>query len=357
MNRKHIIISIALGISVCLSGCGKKEEAVSSSTPSPTAASTATADTSTAPAGMYFSETTGLPISADLQNQRPIAAMVDSEQIALPSYGISDADIIYDMMNNVLNGRITRFMAVYKDYANVPQIGSIRSTRTTNVWLAGEWNAILCHDGQASYAVEYLANDYAQQHLSGIFSRVDNGKPTEFTEYIMPGEIAAGAEAAGIDLNYNQYKQEGDHFVFAKYNTEVNTSSFQDANTVQLPFEHNSTSLAYNSGTSTYDFSMYGEEDKDANNDQVLSFKNVLLLNCPFTEYPSGGYVYYNIVDSSGDGYYLTNGKMEPITWKKSGENGITHYYDANGNDLEMNRGKSYISLVPSDVWGELTIQ
>ena len=44
-------------------------------------------------------------------------------------------------------------------------------------------------------------------------------------------------------------------------------------------------------------------------------------------------------------------------TWKKGGENEITHYYDANGNELEMNRGKTYITMVPSDVWGDVAIQ
>lgn len=358
INKIYSLV-LVLGISVSLTACGSKVEEVETSTPSttPRVTAQATTDTSIVPDGTYFSETTGLPISTDIKDQRPIAAMIDSENIALPSYGISDADIIYDMMNNVRNGRITRFMAIYKDYANVPQIGSIRSTRTTNIWLAAEWNAILCHDGQSKYAVEHLANDYAEQHISGIFGRIDNGKAREFTEYILPDEVINGANDYGYDLNYNQYKQDGDHFNFIKYNSELNISTFKNATYVSLPFDHNETTLSYNSSTSTYDLSMYGELDVDANNDKVLSFTNVLLIDCPFTEYPEDGYVYYHIVDGSGDGYYLTNGKMEPITWEKSGEKGITHYYDVNGNDLEMNRGKTYVSLVPSDVWGDLSIQ
>ncbi len=39
------------------------------------------------PDGMYLSELTGEPISIDLKDQRPIAAMIDNEKTALDHYG------------------------------------------------------------------------------------------------------------------------------------------------------------------------------------------------------------------------------------------------------------------------------
>lgn len=358
MMKKIIKIVLIQCLFSILFGCKAKNvenENMMSETDVPTA--TATIDSSLPPANTYFSETTGLPISLSLKDQRPVAAMVDCEAIALPHYGIAEADIVYDMINNVMNDRVTRFMPIYKDYANVAQIGNIRSARTTNVWLAGEWNAILVHDGQAHYALDYLEEEYASQHLSSGFTRIDNGKPSEFTEYVMPGEIESRIQEAGFDKNYNQYKQEGNHFTFVDYNSELDISKFKDANNVELPFPHNETMLSYNTSSKTFDLSMYGEKHTDAEDGQVLTFMNVLLLNSSFTEYPDGGYVYYNIVDNSGDGYYLTNGKMESITWSKGGENEITQYYDASGNELTLNRGKTYIALVPSDSWQNLIIQ
>jgi len=357
MNIKKIInVAIVFGLSTSMVGCGTKQEAAE--TPESTPTPTPTPDPYAAPSGKYFSETTGLPITTLLQDQRPTAVMVDCEYIALPHYGIGEADIVYDMINNVYNDRITRFMAVYKDWTGISQIGNVRSARTTNVWLAGEWNAILIHDGEAHYAAPYLEEPYASQNLSSGFSRIANGKNWEFTEYVMAGEVAARMQEASFDINYNQYKQEGDHFKFVKYTTTLNTAGFQDAVSVSEPFPHNETALTYNAATQSYDLSMYGALHTDAEDGQVLTFTNVLLLDCPFTEYPDGGYVYYNILDASGAGYYLTNGKMEPITWKKGpNETDITHYYDANGNELEMNRGKSYISYIPSDSWTELAIQ
>jgi len=347
-------IILSAGLAMTFVGCGNKQEAVIV-TPESTPTSHSIIE-STTPSGTYFSEMTGLPISTELQEQRPIAVMVDCEQVALPSYGLAEADVVYDLRNSMINDYVTRFMALYKDYNSVPQIGSIRSTRPTNVWLAGEWNAIICHDGTDPEADELIQHDFAQQHLSGCFSRLSNGKATEFTEYILSGDVDSAISSYGLDKNYNQYKLDGNHFNFVKYNTSLNVSSFKDANSITLPFSHNGTTLAYNTETKSYDLSMYGEIHKDAEDDKILTFTNVLLISCDYHEITIHN-IQYHIVDNGGDGYYITNGKAEPITWKKGGENEITHYYDASGNDLQMNRGKTYINLVPSDTWNELSIQ
>lgn len=62
--------------------------------------------------------------------------MVDNESIALPHYGLTQADVVYEMMNSTENGRITRFMALVKDWETLEQFGSIRSARVTN-WHSG----------------------------------------------------------------------------------------------------------------------------------------------------------------------------------------------------------------------------
>ena len=76
-----------------------------------------------APPGMYRSELTNEWISESLRYQRPIAAMVDNEKASLPHYGISQADVVYEMMNSTANGRITRLMVLVKDWASITRLG------------------------------------------------------------------------------------------------------------------------------------------------------------------------------------------------------------------------------------------
>ena len=86
--------------------------------------------------GMYRSELTNEWIDEALKNQRPVAIMVDNEKTALLHYGLTQADIVYEMMNSTANGEITRFMALVKDWDKITRFGSIRSVRPTNFMIA-----------------------------------------------------------------------------------------------------------------------------------------------------------------------------------------------------------------------------
>ena len=313
------------------------------------------------PAGMYFSELTNLPIDESLKDQRPIAAMVDNEKTALPHYGLNEADVIYEIMNSTQNDRITRFMVLVKDWEKIEQLGSIRSTRPTNILLAGEYNAVLCHDGGPFYIDAYFSKEIFKDHFSGIFSRVDNGKAREFTEYILPGDLDKAFKNSGFSQTYTDYYP-GPHFQFAP---KVDPITFEEtenavsASFIDLPFKHNGSELEYNEADQMYYYSEYGAPHNDAKTGEQLKFDNVIIQNCTFTQLDEHGYLIYNVIDSGKEGYYCTHGKAIPVTWAKGGEdNSITRYYDAQtGEEIKINTGKTYITLIPSDTWSEVVIK
>lgn len=171
--------------------------------------------------GMYRSEITNEWIDESLKNQRPIAVMVDNEKTALPHYGLTEADVVYELMNSTANGRITRFMAVVKDWGKIEQFGSIRSTRDTNIMLAAEWNAVLCHDGGPFYIDKWIAKDYSA-NFSGGFSRVNNGKSREFTEYICAGDLDKKFANSKYSTEYNEFYP-GQHYVFSNSAVDLTT--------------------------------------------------------------------------------------------------------------------------------------
>jgi hypothetical protein len=313
------------------------------------------------PEGMYFSEITGEPISEELKDQRPIAVMVDNETTALPHYGTSEADVVYELMNSTANDRITRLMCIVKDWGEIEQMGSIRSTRPTNIMLAAEWNAVLCHDGGPYYNDQYFSQPWAQ-HFSGTFSRVNNGKAREFTEYIVSGDLDRNfSNNSKYTTTYNEYANEGNHFNFTPYGTEIKLDEKYDrsytANHVSLPFTHNSSTLVYNTDTHEYEYYEYGDRHEDAEDDEPLSFKNVILQKCSFAQLDEHGYLIYNCIGSGEYAWYLTNGVAKDCTWVKSSETDVTRFYDENGEELMINTGKTYIALVPADTWDKVIFQ
>ena len=335
-----------------------QESASAASTAATTSDSAATADS--VPEGMYRSELTNEPIDDALKDQRPIAVMVDNEQTALPHYGTADADVVYELMNSTMNNRITRLMCLYKDWEKITQVGSVRSTRPTNILLASEWNAVLCHDGGPYYNDQYFKKDYSA-HFSGGFSRVNNGKSREFTEYIKSGDLDKKFKASKYSTTYNEYRPDDDsHFNFSA-DTDAKLSdtykSVLSATDIKLPFTHNGSELKYNEKTQTYDYYEYGKVHKDADTGKVLTFKNVILQDCTFNQLDEHGYLIYNCIDTGKAGFYLTNGQAKNISWIKANETDPTRYYDENGDEVAINTGKTYIALVPDDTWSKVTIK
>ncbi|MCR4657647.1 MAG: DUF3048 domain-containing protein [Lachnospiraceae bacterium] len=308
--------------------------------------------------GMYRSELTNEWIDEAIKDQRPIAAMVDNEKTALPHFGLTKADVVYEMTNSTANDGVTRLMVLVKDWESITQLGSIRSVRPTNLQIIPEWNAVICHDGGPFYIDDYLAKDYVE-NFSGTFSRVNNGKPREFTEYICTGDLDKNFTSKGYSRTYNDYYP-GWHYQFASENSPIDLSSdpnSKDATHVQLPFRHNKPFFDYNPDTGLYYYSEYGQKHTDpGNNNEQLSFKNILLQDARYIKFDDNGYMMFHSIDFNRDGWFLTNGKAIPVTWSKEDELTPTRYYDMNGDMITLNTGMTYVALIPDDIWSGLEI-
>ncbi len=370
--KKQTLLILLSALLACtpLTGCGSKEEEVA---PTVTDVSEAKPEEEPeeepeepeeepveepVPEGMYRSELTNEVIDESLKNQRPIAVMVDNEKTALDHYGLNQADIIYEMMNSTANDYITRFMCIVKDYDAITQFGSIRSVRPTNFMLAPEYNAIVCHDGGPFYINPFLENPWVD-HFSGTFSRVKNGKPREFTEYILPGDMDKNFKNnSKISREYNDYYP-GPHFIFAAGGNDLSEASDAvDATLIDLPFKHNGSQLDYDEATGLYMYSEYNMKHIDpANNNEQLSFTNLILQCAEHHQYDDHGYMQFNLVNNSGEGYFITGGKAIPITWSKGHDCDPTQYLDASGNPIELNTGKTYIGIVSTKQWPDLVIE
>ncbi|MCR5301955.1 MAG: DUF3048 domain-containing protein [Lachnospiraceae bacterium] len=373
--KKKIILLLTLCSVVLLGGCGDdEEEQQAQSAPAPKievvnntpAISLETEEPEVEEAGhegMYRSELTNEWIPEELKDQRPIAAMVDNEKTALPHYGLSKyADVVYEMTNSLANDGITRLMVLVKDYEKIDQLGSIRSTRPTNLVIAPEWNAIVCHDGGPFYIDDYLAKPFVD-NFSGTFSRVNNGKSREFTEYICTGDMDKNFESKpDVSRTYNEYHKDGPHYQFVKSDSEINdlanAPDVKDCTKITLPFKHNGSMLEYDPDSKRYMYSEYGQKHTDpGNGDAQLGFTNVLLQNSRYVKFDDNGYMMFHAIDYNRDGWFITEGKAIPISWSKEDEVTPTRYYDKDGNEIVLNTGKTYVALIPDDKWSGLSVE
>ena len=369
MKKKIFAILLStLLIGSLLGGCGNTEEVTSSEiSEQESVISEEPTETSeeveiveeVVPDNMYRSELTNEIIDISLQNQRPVAIMVDNEKTALDHYGLTQADIVYEIMNSTANDEVTRFMAIVKDWGSITRFGSIRSVRPTNFMIAPEYDAVLIHDGGPFYIDPFLKNPWVN-NLSGGFARIENGKPREFTEYVTTGEIESRLAARGYSSEYTEY-YEGPHWQFATKANPVDlgeTYNAIDCTLVDLPFPHNDSQLDYDEESNTYLYSEYGQPHIDPENDnKQLAFTNIILQCAVLNVFDENGYMQFNLINESGNGYFITGGKAIPITWKKTADTSPTKYYDSEGNEITLNTGKTYIGLVSGTRWNELVLK
>ena len=369
-RNRLLLLSLVLSMTACsMVGCGDDDKAEAPKTSAPqiqviTDTPAISIEQPEAPVdeetreGMYRSELTNEWLDEAIKDQRPIAAMVDNEKTALPHYGLSKADIVYEITNSTANDGVTRFMVMVKDWGSIEQLGSIRSVRPTNLQIIPEWNAVVCHDGGPFYIDDYLAKDYVE-NFSGTFSRVDNGKAREFTEYILPGDLDKNFDNKGYSKTYNDYYP-GPHYQFTSESNPVDMDSLngvKSATKVTMPYKHNQPWLEYDEASQTYKYFEYGQAHVDAgNNNEQLAFTNLLIQNARYVKFDDNGYMMFHSIDYNRDGWYVTKGKAIPVTWSKEDELSPTHYYDLDGNEIVLNTGKTYVALVPDDIWSGLSI-
>lgn len=101
----------------------------------------------------------------------------------------------------------------------VDQIGSIRSVRPTNVILAAEWNAIICHDGGPSMWMSIWTRHVliiSAEHFR-VWITVS---PENIQSIFFPGDMDKNFSSSDVSKDYTSY-YEGAHYQFANENNRL----------------------------------------------------------------------------------------------------------------------------------------
>ncbi len=370
-KAKTIKIRVLAGLialtGTCLffSGCGKKEEdepktpnteiVVEDTTPDEEPEETV-AEEDTAPdeepeethEGEAKSYLTGEWIDEKLARQRPISCMIGNTESALPQFGVSKAEIMYEAP---VEGGLTRLMGIFQDYQALEQLGSVRSSRLYYAYYSMEFDAIYLHYGQASYAQGFLESGQIDD-LNGLEYAVDQAviyrdksKKAPHNAYATGKGLTAGIELKNYATEYDE-DYEG-HYQFAEDDEPVKLSgkTCQDAGIVQPGYQTNKPYFEYNSEDGLYYRYQYGSRHIDGTDGSQLAVKNIIMQNAGVRTLDSNGYLEVTTT-GSGTGWYVTNGKAIDIKWERADNFSPTHYYDTDGNEIKLNQGKTWVCVL-----------
>ena len=369
MKKRILALCSALLLSLTVfAGCGSKpteESAVSEPEATATAAPTAEAESSAAESTAEPTEApstepanvnllTGLPTLTDgAIGKRPVAVMVNNVDAALPQYGISAADLIFELP---VEYDLTRLMAVYGDYTQIPEVCSIRSCRYYYPILAVGFDAIYVNWGMNESVARPTVNsmdidqyDGDEYGLGDCFgrdkARYESGYAWEHTGVFHGPNFPSVLEKDKVRTDLKEDKT-GTTFNFVEMDKNAAPNG-EDAQKVRVDFGANYSVFTYDEENHEYLKSFKDSPHMDGISKEQLKFENVIVLETEIKPYPGDEVIKY--VDWEGGenakGYYISEGKMVPITWSKAGMYDPLKFFDANGNELQLNRGKSYIAF------------
>ena len=371
--KRLLCALLALTMSVGLfAGCGSGD---TTSGGSPAVQPTAAPTPEPTPLPYEANVLTGYEKDADYaEGQRITAVMVNNIQTCRPQKGLSAADMLFEIK---VEGGITRFMALFTDYNDIPDIGPVRSARDQFFRLVLPWQPLYVHIGQSVVQKEYITNyNYDEWNLEGNFdgnlyyrnkNRVNwagNSVATEHTAYTNGELIAEYVERHDVDdrrLYNSTFFDFVDYREPARVLTGEHLESGAGADAGRVTIRHSSsyrTQFDYDSSLGQYAMAQwyYSKgaymDTIDENNGQQLMFDNLLILFTDIHVYPGheAKDLQYAEYSWGGVGYYCYGGKIERIRWQKGTPLDALRIVDFETEEpFEINCGKTYVTVVDED--------
>lgn len=362
--RKIVSLSVKLAAAalsaamlLSLSSCGNVEEAAQDRIQTvKTAAPTTTSKAETRKTAV--NPLTGKnDLDITYENKRPVAVMVNNIEVAQDiQVGVGQADMVFE---TVVEGGITRLMAVYSNIGKIGPIGSVRSSRYTFAELAKGLDAVYVHCGSDNkYCTPLMKSlsmdDWDINTNNELYGkRVENGHAYEHTLYAYGDKMLSvyNQKSQRRDINKSAVGafKFNDEKTVKKYDTAATNVSVSTSSSYKTKFKYNEKNQKY------IRCDKNGNEMMDYRYNTTEEFSNVFVL---FTDtYALSDNYHMRSQLDSGSGYYITAGTKTNITWKKGAASNPLTFYDENGNNkLSMNCGNSYIMIVDKDLKSDCKI-
>lgn len=316
----------------------------------------------------YIDPLTGLRVTEDYSQVRPISLIYDNISVAAPQSGISKMDILIEMM---VESGISRLIGITNDYlgsdgeGTLDIFGPIRSTRPYMVSFSQAFNTLMVGAGGSPQGYEKIAalglnyvdgvNDrYA---LQSFYRDVERYKNDGYEHSLM----ITGKGIVKL-AQFNSFSLTGTNnnaFNFIDEGKSMYLSGGAATHVILKYSLYQQVQLVYSASSGTYYRYQHGDVPHlDAENGEQLNFRNVLILFADTRNIEGDTEGRLNItVTGVGDGYYISDGRYVPIRWSRISDTSELVISGMGGEKLTINRGKTFISVVNSSLKGTPSVE
>lgn len=363
--KKSISIILLLVLALSSASCEKSENVTEvptgeqSADQSETVTEDETTSPDTQPVQAYVNYLTGEKCETNLDGKRCVALTVKNDRAASPQYGLSEADIIYEVS---VEGGLTRFLALYADSEIMTNVAPIIDSRSYFYTLAQGHDAIFVQAGTSSHTRSiFKANDIKTvDALSGelepAFKRDEKLKSERGSEnsIMTNGSMLKYAiNSSGISKTSTAGFQN-----YLKFSYKENTARKNGipCSTVSVPYtSQHSPYFKYSTLDNEYKRYQYDAEHTDAATGEQLSFSNVIILFADmYTADSETGEL--EMLFNGGDGYLVSSGKYSQIKWRCE-DNGEMRFLTADEKeDAVLCTGKTFVCVCSTKLKDKVTL-
>jgi hypothetical protein len=303
------------------------------------APTTTTTSTTTTAAPTYpTASLTGLPDPTGVSLTRPaLTVKIENTPEALPQWGISEADVVYE---EIVNGGITRLAAVFNSYAPT-KVGPVRSIRPTDTQVVWPLGGIFAYSGGAQYAIDSIAM-----------------APVKLIDESSAG--AAMFRDPNLEAPHNLFASAPALFAFKGTPTPPPALfSYRPANakpvgapvtTFVVPFPSiYPVTWTWDSATNSWDRTIFGQPDVTGTG-QRESPKNVIVM---YVNYVNGIGTMNSYADLQGTGTAMifSGGREIVGTWSRGPSKAdVVQYLTSSGATVRLTPGQTWVELLNDGV-------
>ncbi len=298
----------------------------------------------------YANPLTGEGLNEDISGRRPFAVMFNNLGKALPQIGVSQADVLYEV---VAEGGITRIMGVYQDLEGVGDLGSVRSARDYYVSLALGHDAIYIHAGGSPQA--YSAFDsWGVTHIdfvNGPYGKMCWRDPERKKSAGLEHSLLTSSDRVLEQLpsRFRRDHEEGCgvDWIFSKEPLPGDA-----AVTLTVPFSNYKTGyFTYDAETNRYWIEQHinGKDVPyvDGAGGEPVGVSNVLVLYTDVGQVKGDEAGRMSVrTTGEGEGILLRDGRVYEITWSREKRTDSFRFLGGAGQPVPLAVGPSYINIV-----------
>lgn len=340
--RRHKKLAIILGVVLVILIAGGTATALYFVNQKPTVTTTHTSKpvVKPVPEVKYYSVLTGSRVADEAATTQAVTAiMIENSPDARPQSGLKSSGVVFEA---IAEGGITRFAALYQQ-DKPALIGPVRSVRMYFVdWIAA-FNASVAHIGGSQAALNEVRNgnyrDIDQFFNSSYYYRAAD-RYAPHNVYTTFEKLDALNTAKGFTTSA--------FTGFTRKDSVASKAPNATSMSVDISSSPYDSSYVYNATTNTYDRSEGGAPHMDRESGQI-SPRVVIVMTIPERTVLEDGYREQIDTIGSGKAVIFQDGTAQEVTWTKATKQSQIVFTDAEGKDVPLARGQTWLTSVPTD--------